>query len=198
LTPSGIGDPHQDEEDRLVRLYSTILDLSALFLGRVLDDFFTRYELTAEDFVERIGRSPLFGRDRHPLLLEGLQAYRAGDHAPAVHLFVPQVEQALRMHLDLLGGQTSVRKARKGDTYDEKDLKSLLGDPVMVAGVPGPIHLYLTVLLADRRGWNIRNLVCHGLRPTAWFDRRVADRLVHVLLLLSHEDLMEQGKPGTI
>jgi hypothetical protein len=191
--PPVVCNPREDEEGRLARPYAMLLDVSALFLEQVLDAFFTKYELRADNFVDRLGRSPLFAEDRRQLLCEGLFAYRSGDHAAAIHLLVPQVEQALRMQLDRLGGQTSVRKARKGDVYDEKDLNSLLGDPVMVAGIPQHILFYLNALLADSRGWNVRNVVWHGERPAAWFDRRVSDRLVHVLLLLSCADLLEGG-----
>lgn len=45
--------------------------------------------------------------------------------------------------------------------------------------------LYLLTFLADPRGYNLRNRLSHGLMRHEQFRRQNADRVIHVLLLLS-------------
>jgi hypothetical protein len=44
---------------------------------------------------------------------------------------------------------------------------------------------YLSVLLTDQRGLNLRNRICHGLLPSDGFGEQISDRLFHILLLLA-------------
>jgi hypothetical protein len=44
---------------------------------------------------------------------------------------------------------------------------------------------YLTVLYIDRRGLNIRNDLAHGLLEMNMFNRAVADRVFHSLLVIA-------------
>jgi hypothetical protein len=46
-------------------------------------------------------------------------------------------------------------------------------------------RLYLLTLLADERGYNIRNKVCHGLAPPELFSQPLADQILHALLVVS-------------
>jgi hypothetical protein len=41
------------------------------------------------------------------------------------------------------------------------------------------LQLYLLVVLADARGFNLRNDVCHGLMAADSFRKELADRVVH-------------------
>jgi hypothetical protein len=43
---------------------------------------------------------------------------------------------------------------------------------------------YLRLVLTDQRALNIRNSLCHGILPPESFDKNVANRLLHVLVLL--------------
>lgn len=44
------------------------------------------------------------------------------------------------------------------------------------------MRLYLQTFLADERGQNIRNPVCHGFAVPAVFNYRLADQALHALL----------------
>jgi len=45
--------------------------------------------------------------------------------------------------------------------------------------------LYSQTFLNDPRGQNVRNRVSHGLARKKYFGKMLADRVVHILLVLS-------------
>ncbi len=45
-------------------------------------------------------------------------------------------------------------------------------------------HPYMVVFLADSRGMNIRNRMCHGLMAEEDFNCWVSDRVLHTLLMV--------------
>lgn len=137
-------------------------------------------------------KSPVFDEDKLPLVEEGLRAYFAGQHAVAVHLLVPQVEAAIR-RLAIITGVMPYR--RKKEDLELRSLGGLLGDPQLEAVLGPRLALYLRVLLTDVRGWNLRNEVCHGLLQAAHLGPALADRILHVVLLLTH--LRVHPEPGT-
>jgi len=65
-----------------------------------------------------------------------------------------------------------------------KILDEILRDPVVEETFSTRVTKYMRTLFCDQRGWNVRNDVCHGITPPAGFNWMVAERLLHVLLLL--------------
>ena len=47
------------------------------------------------------------------------------------------------------------------------------------------IHVYLLTFLADRRGVNLRNDLCHGLLPVDHITPPMANQVLHVLMTLA-------------
>src|SRR5262249_18638874 len=98
------------------------------------------------------------------LITQGLDAYLAGDHLKAISVLVPQIENALRRLLRLLG--QAPNKPRRGDAtiMTEKSLNEILEREPAVADFLGEdIRLYILTFLADARGHNLRNRMSHGL-----------------------------------
>ena len=56
------------------------------------------------------------------------------------------------------------------------------------------VKKYLLVVLTDPRGWNLRNNICHGLPEAREFGTAPADRLMHIIVLLS---LLRQESEAT-
>ena len=53
------------------------------------------------------------------------------------------------------------------------------------------MRFYFRVLLTDKRGWNLRNNVAHGMSVMKDFDKQTADRLLHAFLCLGLVRLKE-------
>ncbi len=110
----------------------------------------------------------------------------------AVHLLIPQIENALRVLLEKASG--SVLKTARGGGFHFKVLDDLLRDPLLVQVFGEDIVFYFRVLLVDPRGWNLRNRVCHGHCDVSEFGSYMSDRIIHVLLCLALVRKKEQAK----
>jgi len=64
-----------------------------------------------------------------------------------------------------------------------KNFEDLLRDERAEASLREDGVHYLRVLFTDQRGWNLRNNIAHGLTLPQSFDRTMADRVFHALLL---------------
>lgn len=153
------------------------------FLRLALERAQSRHNATVDSFVEFLFQSPAFPPENRVLVERGLRAFVDGDFAVAIHLLIPQVEAAVR-NLVVAAGGPVYEVGRHGGT-NLRNLDKLLADPRLVASLTERIALYLRVLLTDQRGWNVRNLVSHGLVGPGAFGPSVADRIVHALLLLA-------------
>jgi lysyl-tRNA synthetase class 1 len=198
FTRAQVGGVQDDEAGRLVMHMHQHMAFESLFLHQAIDRMVSRYALTPEQSVELLGRSELFDAARKPLLVAGVRHYVDGDHASCAHVLVPQIEHLLRRLLASLGGIT-VSLDSETRTYREKDLGTILRDPLMEnfwkQAAKRDIALYLRVVLTDQRALNVRNRLCHGLCSADWFTPQITDRLLHILMLLSLVRLEQRETP---
>ena len=66
-----------------------------------------------------------------------------------------------------------------------KTLDDLLREETVVKVLGENVVHYFRVLFTDRRGWNLRNDVCHGITSLAAFSPQMTDRIFHALLVLA-------------
>ena len=94
--------------------------------ARAIDRARERYAVTAEDLTGFLYESPVFSSRFHGLIRQGIEAYLQGDHLKAIHVLIPQIENALRAFLNLIG--LPPNKPRRGDagTMTEKSLSDIL------------------------------------------------------------------------
>jgi hypothetical protein len=111
-----------------------------------------------------------------------LDAFYAGDHVVAVHLLIPQIEHAFRRLLVMC--QRPVFKLNRQGGQDLRILDEMLRDPAVIELFSESKTVYLRVLLTDRRGWNLRNDVCHGITEPDSIGWYACDRVIHVFLIL--------------
>ena len=93
------------------------------------------------------------------------------------------MENALRLLLHHLGKSTTT--TRDDRTWRQRTLNVLLQQEALVKALGDDLSFYLRVLLSEDLGWNVRDVVCHGLVDDQWFGRDVADRLLHAVIALS-------------
>jgi len=177
------GSIEDDPEGRLIMQLAQHLEIFNLFLNKSLDQLRSTTELTADTIMEVLDESPVFTPERRPLLEEGINAYLAGDHTKAIHVIVPQIEQALRQLLTLM--RVPTLKSGRNGTMQLKNLNDILREPAIKECLGEDVRLYLLTFLADERGQNIRNNVCHGLAAPLQFNQRLADQVLHALLTVS-------------
>lgn len=178
-----IGPIEDDLMGHIVSQTSQNMRISSIFLGRVLEELISRFKITTQYFVDYLYKSPVFEEDKKIILLDGIKAYLDGNHLVAIHLLVPQIENAFRKLVELSGG--SVLKPGRTGGMNLKTLDEILRDHNIAVIFGEDESLYFRILLTDQRGWNIRNNVCHGIIPADTFQSIISDRIFHVLLLLS-------------
>ena len=180
-----VGAPDDDSEGRLLMQVAENIEFSSPFLDMSLERARSRYAPSPDDLVIALYRSPLFDGERRDLIREGVAAYMEGDYVKSVHVLVPQIEHALRMLLTLLGVPvTRPPRVGTGMMY-EKNLNEILREEEVRKVLGENLWRYFLVFLADERGQNVRNYVCHGLLTPASFDRQICSRVIHVLLCLA-------------
>jgi hypothetical protein len=178
-----VGSQEDDPDGRLIHQIGRQISFNAPFLAMALNRIVDRYQTTSEQVMELLTSSPLVDDDRKSLLAEGVAAALSNDHVKAIHVLVPQIEHMLRSLAGQIGTPKTTAGSKKG-TMQARALGDILSDPVLKDTLDEDIRLYLVALLVDQRGLNLRNRVAHGLMELHQLDRRLSDRLLHVLLTL--------------
>jgi cation transport regulator ChaC len=177
------GSIEEDPEGRLIMELANHIEMYNFVLGRTLDSLRNNSVVTADTIMGVLEESPVYTPERRGVLKEGVQAYLEGDHTKAIHVLIPQIEQALRQLLVFIGVPTL--KAGRSGLMQVKNLNDILRDQAIRAALGEDLRLYLQTFLADERGQNIRNNVCHGLSLPTQFNQRLADQVLHALLAVS-------------
>ncbi|MCG3131999.1 MAG: hypothetical protein FLDDKLPJ_02809 [Phycisphaerae bacterium] len=178
-----VGSVQDDLDGRLVQHIAEDLTFWRPFLRLALERAQCRHNANTESYLVFLFQSPAFPPENRPLVERGIRAFVEQDFAVAIHLLIPQIEAAIR-NLVIAGGGPVYEVGRHGGT-NLRNLDKLLSDSRLVESLTERIALYLRVLLTDQRGWNLRNIVSHGLVGPVAFGSPVADRIVHALLLLA-------------
>ena len=185
-----VGSLEEDLEGHIVKQMSQNMNISSIFLSQVLETLVKKHPTFEKLYIDYLFRSPIFKEDRKSIIEQGVREYLNKNHMVAVHLLIPQIENALRVLLEKAGG--SVLKPARDGGYNLKVLYDILCDPVLVQVFGEDIVFYFRALLVDPRGWNLRNIVCHGLCDISEFGPSMSDRIIHVLLCLAL--VREKGK----
>jgi hypothetical protein len=127
--------------------------------------------------------SPVIMESRLPIIERGLNAYFKDDLMVAIHLLIPQIEDAIRNLVELSGG-IIFKPSRDYGGFQLKTFNEILGDKIIENAFNEDVQIYMRVLFTDQRGWNIRNDVCHGICDVSSFSYQSIERIIHVILIL--------------
>jgi hypothetical protein len=177
-----LGNVNEDFDSRVALQMGQLLGGMKDLLHLGFEHVRTTFSPSADQVLGYLTGSPLFSEDVKPILASGLGAYLRRDYVASIHILLPQIEVAVRRLAECTG--CSTYKPNRHGGLDLKILDDLLREDAVVNVLGAPVQRYLRVLLVDRAGWNIRNLVCHGKLDGAAFSWPIADRVMHALLLL--------------
>lgn len=138
---------------------------------------------TYDSIIERFNESPFIVKEQREQFERGIKAYFDSDFLVACHLLVPIFESAIRRLAAYSG--INVFSLNKDEDNEYKTLDILLKNLKEDKRIPTDIYEYFQNLFTDKYGWNIRNLISHGLLQTGAFNKTMADRIVHAFLTLS-------------
>ncbi|MCI0365519.1 MAG: DUF4209 domain-containing protein [Phycisphaerales bacterium] len=188
---ANVGSLDADLDGHVVMHTSQRIGFVAVFLRRLIEEMISRYNITVETVMSWLDESPLFPRYKRPLLERGLEAYLDRDALVALHLLVPQVEDAVRELLEFSGGDV-YRPNRLGG-MDLRTFDDLLRDESIQGIMPQDVPEYFRILYTDRRGINLRNNLCHGALQPESINMGLADRVFHTIVLLAQFRAKKQG-----
>jgi hypothetical protein len=182
-TIARVGPLESDLEGHILRHISQNMQLLGPWLRESMAQGLESGLLSKEVLLDFLLACPIFQAKRRAMLEAGLAAYVRGDSMAAVHILIPQAEQALRQLAILVGAP--IYSQRRGGGFHVRIMDDLLRDGAIGQVLGEDIITYLRALLTDARGWNIRNDVCHGLASAGMLTMPIADRVVHALLVLA-------------
>lgn len=178
-----IGSLEDDVDGHLMHELSQSLSFQAIFVRHVFHRLLVNKIINPNDIIAFIEESPIFEKSRIEIIRKGIEAYFKDDLIVAVHLLIPQIEDAIRNLIEISGGVV-LKKPRNGTGFQLKTFDELLRDDIIIKVFGDDIQMYLRVLFTDQRGWNLRNDVCHGMSDVNSFSYQSMERIIHVLLIL--------------
>lgn len=182
-TIAEIGPLSEDLEGQLVVHISHNLHIAMPWLRETLRRASSSKVITSDSVEAFLFESPLFLENRRSQIGRGLLAYFEEDAIASIQVLVPQVEQAIRQLTNLIGAP--IYTQRRGGGLHVRSLDDLLRDTAVVSILGTDVAAYLRLLLTDARGWNVRNIVTHGLASDGMLSMTVSDRVMHALLVLA-------------
>jgi hypothetical protein len=117
-------------------------------------------------------------------LEEGVSAYDNGDYFKAISILIPQLEAMFRELLKLLG--IPVTKGLRGESgaTELKNMNDVLSDARIEETLEEDLLFFLRALYIDKRSYNLRNEVAHGVLSVDGFNRATASLVMMSLILL--------------
>lgn len=179
-----VGPLSSDPDGHLIQQLAQSIQFMGVWLRMAIESTISDCDATPDAVAKHLFKSQLFDSGSQQLVRTGLKAYFSGEWATAVHLLVPRVEAALR-NLVRFGRGPLYRPDRRSRGLRLRNLDDLLRDERTVDCLTERVTKYMQVVLSDPRGLNIRNSVCHGMTDADSFVPAVADRVLHVLLVLA-------------
>lgn len=180
---SHIGNGENGEKNKLsYGVYRRMLILS--FLMQIhIEKMKEKGIYTYDSIIDRFKNSELIDDKQRIQLERGLKAYFDADYLVACHLLVPMFESSLRRLAALCGVEVMSANKEGGNEYKTMDV--LLEKLKESKNIPDDVFIYFQNVFTDKFGWNIRNLISHGLLQSEAFNKTMADRIVHAFMTLT-------------
>ncbi len=196
-----IGSTEKDSPERTVNQghiinqmnYEIQINLNFLELG--LQSLKTHKSLTAQNLLKHFFLSPIFPKERYQIIKKGLEHFFNGNYISSTLILILQIESIVRELVKINGGTIY-----KPHNFQLRSLGSLLKDDKFITAfkLNSNIPRYFELLLTDQRGWNLRNMICHGHFPKNSLNSKTTTAIIHTLLILSniriHHDSNQQNK----
>lgn len=185
--PSSVIKGIEDDFDgQLVLHVCKHIQMTSVFLRYGIHKLRESKALSIDRIMHRIKESPIFDINRQEIIRQALLAYESDNYITMCHILVPQIEDAFRTLLDK-SGRAVIRPQKDNNNpgFTQRILDDILKDDIISETFGDDFAYYARILLTDQRGMNIRNNLCHGLVEPSFFNGVVADRLLHLLCVLT-------------
>jgi hypothetical protein len=170
-------DPDIREHAIRAEMFRSALDVQKAVVGGFIQparlQLLSEHNATFQDFYRVLVDSPFIPPGREYFFVRGLSEGLNGDFLIAAHLLIPQLEHALRFHLEQRGVDVTTLKDGVQEPMDLNKLFGLRREKLVE--IFGADQVFeLEGLLIRRHGANLRNSSAHGLFwPDQFYDGSV-------------------------
>jgi hypothetical protein len=187
------------EEERLQLQINSYLTVSiSLNSNLILSQLFYRLQqkgLDAAGLLDYFDEWGLIDEDNLVLIGIGLERYFARDYASALHILVPQYEDIVRTLFDR-AGYPVIRQRNKVKGWEIEPFGTFLSHKFVEDALGNNLLEYIRLVLTEPTGWNLRNLIAHGLLSPGSCTRLEADTVLHLYLILTIFDI--EKRPAAV
>lgn len=173
---------NEDTEDHLIRQLSIIMRINTVFLHYIFEEGIKRELFNSKFILNFLNRCGFIDIDRLYIIELGLDAYFTKNYITSIHLIIPQFEHSIRKILESSGGNVLIEK---NGVFQLKTLEHLLNEPIIKDIFGTDWCYYFKALFTDKRAWNLRNDLAHGMMNIEEFSKQNADRLIHAIMCLA-------------
>ncbi len=185
LPIANVGNIDDDPNGRVLEIYVQFLQMDFDYLCLVWPKAKAKFHFMAQDIVDSLKPSVLFDASYEELILQGVKAFDEGDYIKSLHVLVPQVERMMRALLRTLGVPTISLERENAGLIERKTLGVCLNDLRVNEALEEKIILFYKALYNEKRGFNLRNEIAHGLAPVGVFCQPFATLVIQSIILLS-------------
>ncbi|MDO8658423.1 MAG: DUF4209 domain-containing protein [Candidatus Levybacteria bacterium] len=171
--------PEEVREDKVMHNFKMEAELALQWLTGFLGELVKDKKVSFDDFKKFFSKIEVIDHDTYETVMEGLKSFFDGDHFRASCILAPQLEDFLRQLLAIFGGQTTVPEA---GAFREKTLGSVLSE--LKPTISEPVYYYISWVMQDYRGFNLRNNVAHGFFKKKHGTPLHSTALLHIFCLL--------------
>jgi len=181
-TVSKVGPISEDETGNFVYQLAQTLTIYSIYLRNVLAAATNRSLVTIDEIMTLVKNTPLVKTDKYNIIKKAIDAYFQNDYIIFLHLIVPQIEAMCLRIIEVNKG--NIWRETKGGTFHVRVFDDILRDDLFINVVGEGNAVYLRAIFTEQRGWNVRNIISHGLSSEETFTSAKADRILAVLLQL--------------
>jgi hypothetical protein len=173
-----------DSSDRLSHHIARNIQLSGAQMASVWKRIHVKWSNIRDVVFEYVRCSGLFVDERIAITKRAIDAVLVErESITACHLLVVEIESAIR-HLCLSTGEIVQREHRNSGGYVLSTLGELLKSDAVQSVFGADAAKYLSVVLVDHAGLNLRNDICHGICSSRQLHDVTMYLLLHVLLVV--------------
>lgn len=188
---ANVGTFSENPDDHLILHFSYSIRIGTIFLDFVFKEGFKREIFTTHEIIKFLAKSCIIEPARIVIFNKGIEAYFNDEYIIAIHLLIPQFEQAIRNLIEMNGGSILVEK---DGVFKLKTFEHILSDSIVKEVFGDDKVMYFKVLFTDNKGWNLRNDFAHGLLDIEHFNKQNVERIIHAVLCLGIVRLNNDSK----
>lgn len=179
---AALGSYEDDEDGRLINDLALELGMMPFLFWRGYQKVKEKFGVSTDELMHSIGGSLLFEPHRLEFFVKGFSAYEKEEYVASIHILVPQVENLLRGLLELLDVPTT---KTVGGFTELKNMDDVLRDERLKESLDEQWWLVFKTVFSDKRGFNLRNEMAHGIAPFDAFNVVTAGLVLQSIVLLS-------------